>query len=542
MNFSELNLRKEILRAVSEMGYEEATDIQAGSIPSILEGMDVTGRSSTGTGKTAAFGLPLVQRTAENSDRSSVLILAPTRELALQITDEIRKFSKYLPSISVACIYGGQPMDGQIRALKKARIVVGTPGRVMDHMRRRTLKLDHLKTIVLDEADEMLNMGFIDDIRTILESTPSERQTILFSATLSPEILKITEEFQTETVFVKADRDQKTAAKIEQHFYYVNREQKEDALKLLLEATHPRKCLIFCNTKKMVDELADSLIESGYRAVGLHGDLKQNQRNTVMRDFKNGRSRILIATDVAARGIDVDHVDAVFNFDIPQELEYYVHRIGRTGRAGREGSSHTLVAGRMQLEQLRSIERYIGASITESRIPTREEILKESTQEFRSQLKESLLGGVSQEWLDFIGELTAEGFDPSSVAALLCERIQKKNKRLQNLNDVERRTAPSRSPGKDRRGGDFSRRRAGQGRPGTRPFSASGEDRYGRRGGRFEGSRRAEEKRDAKKRGGYRDGRDSRPQRRSGGFRQTQDGGAKKPYSFQKNPDGTLIL
>lgn len=504
MNFSELNLRKEILRAVSEMGYEEATDIQAGSIPSILEGMDVTGRSSTGTGKTAAFGLPLVQRTAENTDRSSVLILAPTRELALQITEEIRKFSKYLPSISVACIYGGQPMDGQIRALKKARIVVGTPGRVMDHMRRRTLKLDHLKTIVLDEADEMLNMGFIDDIRTILESTPSERQTILFSATLSPEILKITEEFQTETVFVKADRDQKTAAKIEQHFYYVNREQKVDALKLLLEYTHPRKCLVFCNTKKMVDELADRLLEGGYRAVGLHGDLKQNQRNSVMRDFKNGRSRILIATDVAARGIDVDHVDAVFNFDIPQELEYYVHRIGRTGRAGREGSSHTLVAGRMQLEQLRTIERYIGASIAEGRIPSKEEILRESTLEFRSQLKDALADGVSQEWLDFIRTLTAEGCDPEAVAALLCERIQKKNKRLQTLSDVEHRTVPSRAQGRGRRNQEPHRRRTDQGRFGGRSRNASREDGRGRKGGRgrFEGGRRGGERH-----GAYREGR-----------------------------------
>ena len=218
MNFNELNLRSEILRAVSELGYEQATDIQAGSIPSILAGQDVTGRSSTGTGKTAAFGIPIVQRTAENEDRSSVLILAPTRELALQITGEIRKYAKYLPSISVACIYGGQPMDPQIRALKKARIVVGTPGRIMDHLRRRTLKLDHLKTVVLDEADEMLNMGFIDDIRTILESAPEERQTILFSATLSPEIMKITEEFQTDTVFVKADKGKKTAAKIDQSF------------------------------------------------------------------------------------------------------------------------------------------------------------------------------------------------------------------------------------------------------------------------------------------------------------------------------------
>lgn len=455
MNFSELNLRNEILRAVSEMGYEEATDIQAGSIPSILEGQDVTGRSSTGTGKTAAFGLPLVQRTAENADRSSVLILAPTRELALQITDEIRKYAKYLPSISVASIYGGQPMDGQIRALKNARIVVGTPGRIMDHMRRKTLKLDNLQTIVLDEADEMLNMGFIDDIRTILESAPEERQTILFSATLSPEILKITKEFQTETVFVKADKDQKTAAKISQSFYYVPKDQKEDALKLLLEYANPKKCLIFCNTKRMVDDLSDSLNESGYKAIGLHGDLKQNQRNAVMRDFKTGRSRILIATDVAARGIDVDDVEAVFNYDVPQELEYYVHRIGRTGRAGREGASYTLVSGRMQLSQLRQIERYIGAPIEEKRIPTKESIMKNQFSQFQDTLVELLNQGADPEWREFVERLTEEGFDPVDVAAVLCQKAHKKNRRLASIRDIERRTAPRNNDYKGKNSGNF---------------------------------------------------------------------------------------
>ncbi|HIU74268.1 MAG TPA: DEAD/DEAH box helicase [Candidatus Pelethocola excrementipullorum] len=442
MNFSELNLRNEILKSISEMGYEEATDIQAGSIPSILEGQDVTGRSSTGTGKTAAFGLPLVQKTAENADRSSVLILAPTRELALQITEELRKYAKYLPSISIACIYGGQPMDGQIRALKRARIVVGTPGRIMDHMRRKTLKLDHLKTIVLDEADEMLNMGFIDDIRTILESAPTERQTILFSATLSPAIQKITEEFQTETVFVKADKGQKTAAMIHQSFYYVSRDQKEDALKLLLEYTQPKKSLIFCNTKRMVDELADSLHASGYKAIGIHGDLKQNQRNAVMRDFKSGRSKILIATDVAARGIDVDNVEAVFNYDVPQELEYYVHRIGRTGRAGREGASYTLVSGRMQLNQLREIERYIDTPIEEKKIPSKDSILKSQSSNFQDTLIEAVTSGVNPEWTTFVETMVEQGYSAVDIAAVLCEKAQKKNKRLASIQDVEGRVSP----------------------------------------------------------------------------------------------------
>ena len=452
MNFNELNLRSEILRAISEMGYEQATDIQAGSIPSILEGQDVTGRSSTGTGKTAAFGIPIVQRTAENEDRSSVLILAPTRELALQITGEIRKYAKYLPCISVACIYGGQPMDNQIRALKKARIVVGTPGRVMDHMRRRTLKLDHLKTVVLDEADEMLNMGFIDDIRTILGNAPAERQTILFSATLSPEIIKITEEFQTETVFVKADKGKRTAAKIDQSFYYVPKDQKNDALRLLLEASAPRRALIFCNTKSMVDELSSILSDFGYRCAGLHGDTKQNQRNAVMRDFKSGRIRLLIATDVAARGIDVEDVDAVFNYDVPQELEYYVHRIGRTGRAGREGASYTLVAGRVQLSHLREIERYIHAQIEERPLPTTASILEQRETEFKNSLKEQLSEGIDEKWLAFIDSLELEGITAREIAALLCERTQKKNRRTASLQDVVSRPAPKRASA-----GSFSR-------------------------------------------------------------------------------------
>lgn len=449
MNFNELNLRSEILRAVSELGYEHATDIQAGSIPSILEGQDVTGRSSTGTGKTAAFGIPIVQRTADNEDRSSVLILAPTRELALQITGEIRKYAKYLPSISVACIYGGQPMDPQIRSLKKARIVVGTPGRIMDHMRRRTLKLDHLKTVVLDEADEMLNMGFIDDIRTILGSAPADRQTILFSATLSPEIMKITEEFQTDTVFVKADKGKRTAAKIGQSFCYVSKEQKNDALRLLLESVSPRRALIFCNTKSMVDELASYLGEFGYRSAGLHGDMKQGQRTSVMKDFKSGRTRLLIATDVAARGIDVEDVDAVFNYDVPQELEYYVHRIGRTGRAGREGASYTLVSGRMQLAQLRKIEQYIHAQIEECPVPTAASILEKREAEFKDSLKEMTAEGTEEQWLAFVDQLEQEGVSARELAAMLCQRAQKKNRRTSSLQDVDVRPVPRRVYGND---------------------------------------------------------------------------------------------
>ncbi|MDD3339349.1 MAG: DEAD/DEAH box helicase [Lachnospiraceae bacterium] len=419
------------------MGYEEATDIQGGSIPSILEGKDVTGRSSTGTGKTAAFGIPIVQRTADNTDRASVLILSPTRELAVQISDEIRKYAKYLSGISVATIYGGQPMQGQIQALRTARIVVGTPGRVMDHLRRKTLKLDNLQTIVLDEADEMLNMGFIDDIRTILESAPEEHQTVLFSATLSPEIMRITNDFQTDTVLVKADKGQRTVANIDQSYYNIPKDSKNDALKLLLEYHKPKRALIFCNTKKMVDDLAEILCEDGFKAAGLHGDLKQNQRNIVMRDFKSGRANILVATDVAARGIDVDDVEAVFNYDIPQENEYYIHRIGRTGRAGKTGASYTLVANRKQLYRLHEIERHIGAPITEKEIPSVKTIVAQGNDEFAASIRRAISHGVDDNWKLLIAELMTEGYEAEDIAAALCEKLQKKNKKLAAVKDVE---------------------------------------------------------------------------------------------------------
>lgn len=437
MNFNELNLRQEILRAISELGYETATAIQSRSIPCILNGQDVTGRSSTGTGKTAAFGLPIVQRISEKPERSSVLILAPTRELAVQITGEIRKYAKYLPDISTACLYGGQPMDGQIRALKKARIVVGTPGRVMDHIRRRTLKLNNLKTVVLDEADEMLNMGFIDDIRTILENAPKERQTILFSATLSPEILNITQEFQTDTAFIQTVKKQKTADKIKQTFYYIPAAQKTDALMLLLEDMKPSKCLVFCNTKKGVDELAEELSQRGYSALALHGDLNQRQRNQVMKDFKSGRKKCLIATDVAARGIDVDDIEVVYNYDVPQELEAYVHRIGRTGRAGQEGVSCTLVCGKGQLRHLRQIEAYIQTDIQEEQLPSKEQIREKQLNKFSEELTEISAEDIPSYWVSMIEELTDNGVSSEIIAAYLCSKVYKTSRRLDSIEEVK---------------------------------------------------------------------------------------------------------
>lgn len=436
MQFNELSLRDEILRAVSELGFTEATDIQSRAIPPILEGKDVTGKSSTGTGKTAAFGIPVVQMCADNAARATVLILSPTRELAVQTAGEIRKFAKYLPGVSTATVYGGQPMDGQIRALKTARIVIGTPGRLKDHMRRRTLKLDNLKTVILDEADEMLNMGFIDDIRTILESAPEERQTVLFSATMPSAIMQISRDFQKDPILVSVDVGQKTAVSIDQSYYNIPQAGKNDALKLLLEFHRPKRALVFCNTKSMVDALVAELNEGGFRVSGLHGDLKQSQRNAVMADFKNGRSNILIATDVAARGIDVEDVEAVFNYDIPQEYEYYIHRIGRTGRAGRKGASYTLAANRNQLMRVREIERYIGSSIEPREVPTLESITAHRFESFAEEIRTGVAEEAGYEWKKFVAALEREGLDAADIAAVLCARLQNKNKRLAAVRNV----------------------------------------------------------------------------------------------------------
>ena len=371
MYFNELNLSEELLRAVDELGFSEMTEIQAQSIPLLLQGRDVVGRSNTGTGKTAAFGIPAVESINEDDRRSvAVLILCPTRELAMQACEEIRKFAKFKRSVKACAVYGGASMERQIMELKRgANIVIGTPGRVMDHIRRRTLKLESLRTVILDEADEMLNMGFREDIESILADVPEDRQTVLFSATMPPEILAITEKYQHDPVHIKIKSSQKTVELIEQFYFQVAMGRKTDALKLLLAAYTPDSAMVFCNTKRMVDELTEELAKSGFRAAGIHGDMKQLQRTQVMNSFKNRTTAVLVATDVAARGIDVSGIDMVFNYDLPQDNEYYIHRIGRTGRAGLAGKAYTLITGRRQLHDLKDIARYTKADITELPLP-----------------------------------------------------------------------------------------------------------------------------------------------------------------------------
>ncbi len=376
LRFSESGIHPEILKAVHEMGFENMTPIQEQSIPVLLEGKDIIGQAQTGTGKTAAFAIPMIQSIDPSVKKPQGIILCPTRELAMQAAEEIRRLSKYMHGVKVLPVYGGQDIGRQIRALSQGvQIIVGTPGRVMDHLRRHTIKTAQVKMIVLDEADEMLDMGFREDIETVLADMPAEHQMALFSATMPQEILDIAGAYQNSAVYIRVTPKELTVSAIKQAYYRVAKKDKVKALCRLLDYYQPARSLIFCNTKRMVDEIAGQLKDKGYEAEGLHGDLSQNQRDTVMNLFRGGRCAILIATDVAARGIDVSGVDAVFNYDVPEDIEYYVHRIGRTGRAGRKGRSFTLISGR-EIFKIRSIEKVCHTTIRERKMPSPEDIVR----------------------------------------------------------------------------------------------------------------------------------------------------------------------
>lgn len=368
-------LDNRIVRAIREMGFEKLSPIQEQAIPYLLQGEDIIGQAQTGTGKTAAFGIPAIQHINPDVKKLQTIILCPTRELAIQASEELRKIAKYMHGIKVLPVYGGQDISRQIAGLRGVQIIVGTPGRVMDHMRRHTIKLDLVNMVVLDEADEMLNMGFREDMELILGQIPGEHQTALFSATMPKPILEITDRFQKDAKLVKVAAKELTIPLVSQKFYRVKNQDKDAACVRLLEYYQPKLTLIFCNTKKKVDELADLLKKQGFQAEGLHGDLSQAQRDVAMNRFRNGGASILIATDVAARGIDVDDVEAVINYDIPQDIEYYVHRIGRTGRAGRKGRSFTFANSR-EIYKIREIERVCHTTITEKKLPGAAKVLK----------------------------------------------------------------------------------------------------------------------------------------------------------------------
>ena len=336
-------LDNRIVRAIREMGFEKLSPIQEQAIPYLLQGEDIIGQAQTGTGKTAAFGIPAIQHINPDVKKLQTIILCPTRELAIQAAEELRKIAKYMHGIKVLPVYGGQDISRQIAGLRGVQIIVGTPGRVMDHMRRRTIKLDLVNMVVLDEADEMLNMGFVKDVTRIIEATPDERQMVLFSATTNQDVLTIAWKYQHDPIEVTVEATKQDRPQIAQYVISTEQNKKIDHLLYLLDADVYQRVMIFCNTKFMTDRLTERLKKEGYQAECIHGDVKQSQRNVVMNDFRRGKFPILIATDVAARGIDVDDVEAVINFDLPAENEYYLHRIGRTGRAHKHGVSFSLV-------------------------------------------------------------------------------------------------------------------------------------------------------------------------------------------------------
>ncbi len=421
IKFSELPVSSRIVRAVRDMGFETATEIQEKAIPLILQGKDVLGRSNTGTGKTAAFGIPAIEAAQPLQRHPGALILCPTRELVLQVTNELRKFAKYKEGIRITPVYGGEPIDYQIQQLKKgSAIVVGTPGRIMDHLRRRTLRLNELNMMILDEADEMLNMGFKEDIETILKSVPEDRhhQTILFSATWPEAILKITEQFQDDPVRVEIDSAQRTIDTIAQSYYEVPKGQKDLALEVLLEMYRPALCMIFCNTKKMVDELSETLGKAGYQSSCLHGDIKQETRTKVMNQFRSGAFPILIATDVAARGIDVDDVDLVINYDLPQDDEYYIHRVGRTGRAGKSGEAISLIYP-SQRKDLSRIMTYTKADIRKKLFPDSEQLKTFSRRRFIDEITEACRKGNDDDTIALTYELMSQGIAPFNLISAL---------------------------------------------------------------------------------------------------------------------------
>lgn len=430
IHFEEFPLSAEVLQAITEMGYEKTTKIQAAAIPLMLEGKDVIGLSGTGTGKTAAFSIPAVESIGPEDARIvRVLILCPTRELAMQISGEVQKFSRHRPEIHVATVYGGQSIELQIRQLKNANIVVGTPGRIMDHMSRHTLKLEHLRTVILDEADEMLNMGFLEDIQSILSATPEERQTVLFSATMSDEIMGITNQFQKEPEIIKIGQDARSIDNIQQYYYEVPQTRKMDALNLVLQLHEPRRSVVFCNTKAMVDDLVSYLNSHGFKSEGIHGDMKQLARTRVMNAYKNGRTQILVATDVAARGIDVEDIEAVFNFDIPQEYEYYIHRIGRTARAGKTGNAFTFVCNQVQLRKLRDIAKYAGTEIVYEDLPAPEDITRKAQDALVARICKAMDGETPYDSEYVMEQLLSKGYDTWKIANTLVAMLDGNRKR-----------------------------------------------------------------------------------------------------------------
>lgn len=456
IKFEDLQINDDIKRAVIEMGFEEPSPIQAQSIPVILSGKDVIGQAQTGTGKTAAFSIPLLEMINPEDKSLQAVVLCPTRELAIQVSAEIRKIGKYMHGVKTLPVYGGQPIDRQIKSLKSGvQVVIGTPGRVIDHINRKTLKLDNVKMVMLDEADEMLDMGFREDIEMILSKTPEDRQTTFFSATMPKGILDLTKKYQKDPEHIKVVRKELTVPNIKQYYIETRSSNKLEVLCRLVDVYNPKLSVVFTNTKRGADELVSDLQARGYFADALHGDLKQTQRDIVMDKFRSGTIDILVATDVAARGIDVDDVEAVFNYDLPQDEEYYVHRIGRTGRAGRNGVSFTFVFGK-DMRKMRDIERYTKTKLVKHDIPSIADVEEKKVNAFFNQVKEVIEAGHLTKQLQWIEGFCADSeSDFSTVdvaAALLKLALGEEKQEIVEEKPRERRDRGERGERRERRG------------------------------------------------------------------------------------------
>lgn len=441
MRFNELNLSREVLQAIGEMGFVNPSEVQEHTIPEILDGHDLLAQAQTGTGKTASFGIPMIEKIQDNNyETLQGLVLVPTRELARQVSEELKKLSKHKTFIRVLAIYGGADMGKQLRELKKgASIVVGTPGRVMDHMKRKTIDLSDLKFLVLDEADEMFDMGFRDDMKTIIEKTNDDRQTLFFSATFDNEIKEFSKLYQNNPKKVIIEKKELTAEKIKQYYLELNRNMKTEILNRLILIHKPKKSIIFCNTKRMVENLEEEIAQKGYKVDSLHGDMRQSSRDNVMKKFRKGTIDVLIATDVAARGLDVSDIDIVFNYDLPQQAEYYVHRIGRTARAGKKGLSFTFVTSR-DYPKFREIEKYANIKMERIDLPTKGDLERESMENLFDRVSKNILKAEDNVlYSEVLNKLLAQGHSLYDISASLLKMVNEssKNKKITELDRVD---------------------------------------------------------------------------------------------------------
>lgn len=441
MRFNELNLSREVLQAIEEMGFVNPSEVQEGTIPEILDGHDLLAQAQTGTGKTASFGIPMIEKIQDNNyETLQGLVLVPTRELARQVSEELQKLSKHKTFIRVLAIYGGADMGKQLRELKRgASIVVGTPGRIMDHMKRKTIDLSSLKFLVLDEADEMFDMGFRDDMKTIIEKTNDDRQTLFFSATFDNEIKDFSKLYQKSPKKVIIEKKELTAEKIKQYYLELNRNMKTEILNRLILIHKPKKSIIFCNTKRMVENLEEEIAQKGYKVDSLHGDMRQSSRDNVMKKFRKGTIDVLIATDVAARGLDVSDIDIVFNYDLPQQAEYYVHRIGRTARAGKKGLSFTFVTSR-DYPKFREIEKYANIKMERIDLPTKGDLERESMENLLDRVSKNILKAEDNVlYSEVLNKLLAQGHSLYDISASLLKMVNEssKNRKITELDKVD---------------------------------------------------------------------------------------------------------